>query len=290
MVFEFHAKSGATSFDNAARARRHTLTGNIQIHRDFHSTFLPTARDISVYLPPGYDNDKSRKYPVLYMQDGQNIFDEATSFFAGKEGHWDEVSEKLIAQHAIEPLIIVGVSSSGLARVNEFTPPAAGPRQGGQADRYGRMLVEEIKPFIDSHYRTMTQRSQTSLGGVSLGGLATLYLGLKYKEVFGQLAITSPAAFWDDAMILRYVRSLPAKTNQRIYLSVGTAEPADFLNSTRNLRQILIRKGWKEGSDFGYVEVEGAQHGPDNRSIRVDHALRFLSPVSNKPSTKARGA
>jgi len=290
IVFEFHSKSGATSFDGATLRRKHTLTGNIQIHPDFQSRFLPFARDISVYLPPGYDKDQTRKYPVLYMQDGQNIFDEATSFFAGKEGHWDELAETLITQHEIEPLIIVGVESSGLARLNEFTPPTGGPRQGGQADLYGRMLVEEVKPFIDSHYRTMTQSSRTSLGGVSLGGLVTLYLGLKYQDVFGQLAITSPAAFWDDDIILRCVQSLPRKTNQRIYLSVGTAELPEFLNSTRNLRQALASKGWKEGSDFEYVEVEGAKHEPNTRAIRVDRALRFLSPVLNKRSAKAGGA
>jgi predicted alpha/beta superfamily hydrolase len=279
---EFHAQTGTTA-DLSPPTKKHTLTGNIKIHEGFESRFLPANRNLIVYLPPDYENNKSRRYPVVYLQDGQNMFDAATSFLPGREWHVDEEAQTLINQHAIDPLIIVGISSSGLSRVNDFTPPiAAGPKPPGHADLYGRMLVEEIKPFIDTRYRTLTARDQTALAGTSLGGLATLYLGLKYKDVFGKLAIISPAAFWDDEIIVRYVRSLPRKTNQRIYLTIGTAELPDFLNSTRNLRRAIISKGWKEGSDFGYLEVEGAQHTPREHAVRIDHTLRFLSPALGK--------
>jgi predicted alpha/beta superfamily hydrolase len=288
VVLEFHVQTGS-AVDNASRPIKNTLTGNIKIHANFQSRFLPAHRRLVVYLPPDYENNQSRRYPVLYLQDGQNMFDAATSFLPGKEWHMDEKAQTLIAQRAIDPLIIVGISSGGLARVNEFTPPAtAGPKQGGRADLYGRMLVEEIKPFIDGCYRTITAPAGTALGGTSLGGLATLYLGLKYKDVFGELVIISPAAFWDDEMISRYVRSLPAKTNQRIYLTIGTAEQPEFLNSTRNLRQAIISKGWKEGSDFRYLEVEGAQHSPGERTVRAENALRFLSHALGKRSRKSR--
>jgi predicted alpha/beta superfamily hydrolase len=290
VVLGFHAQTGS-AIGNASPPIKHTLTGNIKIHADFESRFLPANRRLVVYLPPDYENNKSRRYPVLYLQDGQNMFDAATSFLPGKEWHMDEEAQTLIAQRAIEPLIIVGISSSGLARVNEFTPPTTeGPRRGGLADLYGRMLVEEIKPFIDGCYRTITAPAGTALGGTSLGGLATLYLGLKYKDVFGKLAIISPAAFWDDEMISRYVRSLPARTNQLIYLTVGTSDQLEFLNSTRNLREAIISKGWKEGSDFRYLEVEGGQHSPGERAVRVENALRFLSPALDKRSRKKPGA
>lgn len=291
VVLEFHAQSSTTSVDNVSPRFKHTLTGNIRLHEGFESRFLPAHRDLIVYLPPDYEDNQSRRYPVLYVQDGQNMFDAATSFLPGREWHMDEEAQTLITQRAIEPLIIVGISSSGLARVNEFTPPiAAGPKPTGHADLYGRMLVEEIKPFIDARYRTITAAAQTGLAGTSLGGLATLYLGLKYKDVFGRLAIISPAAFWDNEMISRYVRSLPAKTNQRIYLTIGAAEPPEFLNSTRDLRKSLISKGWKEGSDFGYLEVEGAQHCPGERAVRVDHTLRFLSLAPARQSGKTPSA
>lgn len=293
VVFLFHGQTGATASVNFSSLRYgHTLTGNIQMHKGFHSKFLPTTRDLSVYLPPGYESGTARRYPVLYMQDGQNLFDAATSFFNGREVRMDEEAQRLIAQREVEPIIIVGISSSGLARVNEFTPAVDGPKQGGKADLYGRMLVEEIKPFIDSQYRTLKDRSHTGLGGTSLGGLATLYLGLKYKKVFGKLAVVSPAAFWNDQMIVKYVESLPSRTHQRICISIGTAEPDGFLTPTRALRQALMKKGWREGFDLGYLEVEGAQHGPDEHNVRVDHMLRFISPRLTKSSNKtgkARG-
>lgn len=278
VMVAFHAQTSATVFDNVNLRYKHTLTGNIQLHAGFQSKFLPARRNLIVYLPPDYESNKTRRYPVLYMQDGQNVFDAATSFFAGRESHLDEAAETLIGQHEIEPVIIVGIYSSGLARVNEFTPSTSGPK-GGVADLYGRMLVEEIKPFIDAHYRTNTTPDQTGLGGTSLGGLVTLYLGLKYKDVFGRLAVISPAAFWDNRMIERYVQSLPAKTNQRIFLAIGTAEPPEFLDSTRALHKAIINKGWQEGSDFAYLEVEGAQHSPSEHAIRIEQALRFLAPV-----------
>ena len=265
----------------------HTLTGNIRFVKNFHSRFLAPDRDLVIYLPPGYDKDLSRRYPVLYMQDGQNLFDAATSFFPGLERHFDERAQALIAERAIRPLIIVGVYSTGLGRVNEYTPTKApGPNKGGKADLYGRMLVEEIKPFIDSQYRTLPSRASTGLGGSSLGGLLTVYLGLKYSDTFSRLAVTSPACQWDHEMILRYVQSLPRKSDQRIWLSVGTGEPDLFLSGARSLRRALIAKGWKENLDFGYREASGVEHKPGAWTPGVDLLLEFLFP--SKASRRIR--
>src|SRR5260221_5093169 len=100
--------------DRSAHQAPHTLTGDIRLHKKFHSRFLPQERDIIVYLPPGYEKQNATHYPVLYMQDGQNLYDVATSFFPGMERHMDESAEALIRQEAIRPLIIVGVYSAGL--------------------------------------------------------------------------------------------------------------------------------------------------------------------------------
>jgi len=213
------------------------------------------------------------------MQDGQNIFDAATSFFYGMERHLDERAEALITQRAIRPLIIVGIYSTGKDRINEYTPTRlAGTNKGGEANLYGKMLVEEIKPFIDARYRTLPGPSNTGLGGSSLGGLLTIYLGLNYPNVFGRLAVSSPACYWDDELIVRDVYSLPAKTHQRIWLAVGTAEPENFLSSTRSLREALVARGWKEGADLRYMEAAGAEHNPEAWSRRVDRLLAFLFP------------
>jgi predicted alpha/beta superfamily hydrolase len=271
---------GATARGPSSPSRfPHTLTGDIRFVKNFHSRFLAQDRDIVIYLPPGYDKNPSRRYPVLYMQDGQNLFDAATSFFPGLERHFDERAQELIAEQEIRPLIIVGVYSTGLNRVNEYTPTkAAGANKGGEADLYGRMLVEEIKPFIDSQYRTLPSKASTGLGGSSLGGLLTVYLGLKYRDTFSKLAVTSPACHWDDEMIVRYVQSLPRKSDQRIWLSVGTGEPDLFLSGTRSLRRALIAKGWKEGLDLGYAEASGTEHKAGAWTPGVDRLLEFLFP------------
>jgi predicted alpha/beta superfamily hydrolase len=159
-----------------AAQQSHTLTGDIQAHKNFHSNVLGNDRDVLVYLPPGYDASKGRRYSVLYMQDGQNLFDGATSFIPGQEWRVDETAQRLIGAGKIEPLIIVGIYNTK-DRINEYTAAQdAKYEMGGKADLYGRMLVEELKPFIDGRYRTKKDAQHTGLAGSSLGGLVSLYL------------------------------------------------------------------------------------------------------------------
>lgn len=264
----------------AAQDREHTLSGDIRMHKDFHSNFLPANRDIIVYLPPGYDANKSKRYPVLYLHDGQNLFDGATSFIAGKEWRVDETAQALIAARTIKPLIIVGVYNTGKDRIDEYTPTIdAEVKQGGRADLYGRMLVEELKPFIDKQYRTLRGRADTGLGGSSLGGLVSLYLGLKYPQVFGKLAIVSPSVWWDKRMILGSVQALTKRPHTRIWLDIGTKEgrdTAEATSGTRALRDALIAKGWKANADLKYFEAEGAEHNETAWAERVAPILKFL--------------
>src|SRR6266481_6575239 len=160
---------------------KHTLTGNIKRHRGFRSKILGNRRDVLVYLPPGYRRFSRQRYPVLYLQDGQNVFDAATSF-AGVEWGVDETAERLVRTKIIEPLIIVAVANMGEDRVHEYTPTpgvieAKGRRKKrsrGLARLYGYFLMEELKPFIDRNYRTRRGPTFTGLGGSSLGGLVTL--------------------------------------------------------------------------------------------------------------------
>ena len=141
--------------------RKHTLTGNIKVHRAFPSKFLGNRRDILVYLPPGYRRFSWRRHSVLYLHDGQNVFDAATSF-GGVEWGVDETAERLIRTKVIDPLIIVAVANMGEDRVHEYTPTpgvieAKGRRKKrsrGLARLYGRFLMDELKPFIDRNYRT----------------------------------------------------------------------------------------------------------------------------------------
>jgi CubicO group peptidase (beta-lactamase class C family)/predicted alpha/beta superfamily hydrolase len=262
---------------------RQTLTGDVRAHPRFRSNVLGNDRAVFVYLPPGYDADPGRCYPVLYLHDGQNLFDEAAA--GGPEWRVDETAQALIAARVIEPLIIVGIANAGEYRMDEYTP-TLDPRlsAGGKADLYGRMLVEELKPFIDRTYRTLPDRTNTGLGGSSLGGLVSVHLGLKYPDTFGKLALLSTSVGWDDRAILRRVDGLPAKPPLRIWLDVGAAEGATVkaaqgvTDEVRRLRDALVAKGWVLNADLKYLEAPGAGHDHRAWSLRVDPFLRYLFP------------
>src|SRR5207248_218327 len=205
--------------------RKHTLTGNIKRHRAFPSKVLGNRRDVLVYLPPGYNRFSPRRYPVLYLHDGQNVFDAATSF-AGVEWGVDEAAQRLIRQGLIEPLIIVAVANLGEERIHEYAPtpgviaPKDKPkiRSRGLAPVYGKFLIEELKPFIDRKYRTKPEGQFTGLGGSSLGGLATLAMGIIFSETFTRLIVMSPSIWWDEFAILRLVGILSEKPPLKIWL------------------------------------------------------------------------
>ena len=262
---------------------KHTLTGNIKRHRAFRSRILGNRRDVLVYLPPGYRRFSSRRYPVLYLHDGQNVFDAATSF-AGVEWGVDETAQRLIQRKLIEPLIIVAVANIGEQRVHEYAPtpgviePKENPRKRsrGLAHIYGQFLIEELKPFIDYKYRTNPDAEFTGLGGSSLGGLATLAIGIFYSEVFTRLIVMSPSIWWDDYAIFRLVGILGEKPPLKIWLDTGTNEPGWEL--ARFLRNCLIDKGWRPDVDLKYLEVKGAGHSEAAWGARVEPALRFLFP------------
>jgi predicted alpha/beta superfamily hydrolase len=265
--------------------RAHTLTGDIRIHKDFHSKILNNDRNVIVYLPPGYDKEKQRSYSVLYFHDGQNLFDGATSYIPGQEWRLDEAAQSLIAAGKIEPLIIVGVYNTGKDRVDEYTPVAEPKyKAGGKADLYGRLLVEELKPFIDKTYRTKKEAAHTGLGGSSLGGLVSIYLGLKYPNVFGRLAVVSPSVWWGNNQIVHYVEAQKKKPSLRVWLDIGTKEGRDAaeaqttVDGARLLKETLIKKGWKLGRDLKYFEAEGAEHNERAWAARSDQMLQFLFP------------
>ena len=256
----------------------HTITGDVRTHDHFHSRYLAHDRTVIVYVPPGYDPNAADRYPVLYLHDGQNVFDRATSF--GEEWHVDESAQQLILTGEIEPLIIVGIYNTGEHRLDEYTPtPERGHGRGGHADDYGRMLVEELKPFIDRTYQTLPSAASTAMGGSSLGGLLTMHLGLRYPTAFSRLAVLSPSVWWDDRVILREVLALPGKLPIRLWLDAGTAEGVDTLVNARALRDALVAKGWTIGDDLAYLEEQGGEHNEQSWGARVERVLKFLFPL-----------
>jgi predicted alpha/beta superfamily hydrolase len=253
--------------------------GDVRLHASFRSRFLEAERDVLVYVPPGYDSDEGRRYPVLYLHDGQNLFDGATSFVPGQHWRAGETAQELIAAREVEPLVIVGVYNTGRARADEYTPTHDGRfRVGGKADLYGRLLTEELKPFVDARYRTRAAAEDTGLGGSSLGGLVSLYLGLRYPRVYGRLAVLSPSVWWGGGMILKEVRSLGPKPETRVWLDTGTGEGEPALRNVRYLRDALTGKGWRLGEDLSYLEDDGAGHNELAWAGRFARVLKFLFP------------
>ncbi len=263
--------------------RPHTLTGDIRTHEHFRSRHVDHERTLIVYLPPGYDQRDGRRYPVLYLHDGQNVFDQATSF--ADEWRVDETAQQLILAGRIEPIIVVGVYNTGAHRIDEYTPtPRADIGAGGHADEYGRMMIDEIKPFIDATYDTRPGVEDTAMGGSSLGGLLTLHVGLRHPGTFGKLAVLSPSVWWDDRVILREVEALTQKPEQRIWLDAGTREGVEVIPDARRLRAALVDKGWAIGQDLMYVEARGGEHNERSWAKRVGPVLRYLfPPASDSP-------
>jgi predicted alpha/beta superfamily hydrolase len=256
---------------------------NLRKHPGFHSAFLSDPRDLVVYIPPGYEQDAGRRYPVLYLHDGQNLFEGATAFVPGQDWHVNDTAEELIKAGVIEPLIVVGVYNTGKRRIDEYTP-TRDRRQGagGDATLYGRMLTEELKPFIDREYRTLPDAGNTGLGGSSLGGLVTLFLGLQHPDVYGKLAVLSPSIWWDNRVILNLVRRTDPKPRLSIWLDIGTGEGGKHVRDARELRDELVKAGWVLGSDLVYAEIPDAGHNEAAWAGRVGPFLHFLFPAQKQ--------
>ncbi len=257
-----------------------TVTGNVRYLRDVTSRHLPRKRDIIVWLPPDYDTNPKRRYPVLYMHDGQNLMDAATSFSG--EWHVDETAQQLVRAGEVEPLIIVGIYNTE-DRFFEYTQVRDTGEYaqlgGGNADAYGRFLVEELKPLIDKTFRTRPGPADTGLAGSSLGGLVTMYLGLNHPGTFRRLGVVSPSVFWANRDILNRVKGLRKKPASRVWVDIGTEESKgsqETVDDTRLLRDALVARGWVLGKDLQYVEVPGAFHTESAWAERFDDLLRYL--------------
>jgi len=252
--------------------------GQLRKFEKYRSRFLPRTRDLIVYLPPDYEHSSQSHYPVLYLQDGQNLFDGSTSFIPGMDWHVKDTADQLIAQGAIRPLIIVGIYNTGKGRLGEYTPSHDKKMGGGKADRYGQMLLEEIKPFVESQYRTLSGPANTGLGGSSLGGLLAIYLGLRFPQVFGKLAVLSPSVWWNRGWILNFASRVALPGRPRIWLDVGTKEGGRSAENVRRLCGVLVEKGWREGRDLRFEVISGAEHNETAWAQRVGPFLRFLFP------------
>jgi predicted alpha/beta superfamily hydrolase len=252
-------------------------------HPGFYAHGLRNRRDLWVHLPPGYHDEPDRRYPVLYMQDGQNLFDPATSH-GGVAWRAGETADRLVRDDAIEPIIIVGVANTP-DRLHEYTPfadPSLGA--GGGADDYVRFLIEEVKPFVDDRYRTRPGRADTAIGGSSLGAVTSLHACMRQPHVFSMCIAMSPSLWWGGhALIDRLVQHSAWPRHVRLWLDMGTEEtcgdgesPGHAVEMVRRLAACLRSNGLREGRDFIHAEVVGGAHHESAWADRLDRVLRFL--------------
>ena len=253
----------------------------VRKHAEFTSRILPGARELTVYVPPGYEEDGTREYPLLVLQDGQNLFDPETSFVRGQTWRVAESADDAIGAGEAEPLVIAGIAHAGERRLAEYTPSRDWKLGGGEAGRYGEMVTREVLPFLRRRYRVRREREATGVGGSSLGGLVSLWMGLQFPEIFGKLAVLSPSVWWNHRYIVSYVneRAAELKERPRIWLDVGDAEGRRTLGDAELLDARLRAHGWREGADLHFERVRGAGHNEAAWAERVRPLLRFLFPA-----------
>ncbi len=264
--------------------------GRFEIIQDFPSSYLDQPRDIRVYLPQSYGNDPGSPYPVLYMHDGQNVFDASTAAF-GVEWQVDENVDALVQDGTMNEIIVVGIDNTS-DRTDEYTPTVDPIHGGGDGDLYARFIIDELKPYIDSHYLTACGPSYTAVMGSSLGGLISCYIGWNYADVFGMAGCVSPSFWWDDTYFLDFLQepgiSVPAC---RFWIDIGTGEGddedgdglADPVSQARRVRDQMMALGLAFESSVGYLEVEGAVHDEASWAARVANPLLFFFGTDPSP-------
>jgi predicted alpha/beta superfamily hydrolase len=227
-------------------------------------------RDLLVALPRRH-RESERRYPVLYLQDGQNLFDPVTSF----AGDWGLGPTLARAAEEGHPAIVVAIPNMGVRRRYEYSPFRDIRYGGGGADRYIEFLATTVKPLVDREFPTLPEPRHTAIGGSSMGGLLSLYALYRRSDIFGAAAVLSPSLWFADGAIFEYIRRSP-RPQGRLHLDIGTAEGAHALSDVRRLRAILEGAGFREGHDLSVLEDEGAQHHESAWGRRLALALPFL--------------
>jgi predicted alpha/beta superfamily hydrolase len=242
----------------------------LRTFRRVWSAELRNRRTIDVYLPPSYSASR-RRYPVLYMQDGQNLSDPTQAF----AGTWTlPHALEHLASEGIEP-IVVGIHNIGTGRAAEYSPFRDSRHGGGRGQRYVQFIARTLKPRIDRRFRTEPARESTVIGGSSLGGLIGLYAFARHPRVFGRVLAMSPALWFGDRRIFPFLERSITVPRGRLYVDVGTAEGIEALRDARRLHRLLLGKRYDSAS-LRYLEAEAAPHAESAWGARLPDALRFL--------------
>ncbi|KAA3437900.1 alpha/beta hydrolase [Rufibacter hautae] len=237
----------------ASPAKVHTAASNVQVlSNEFWMPQLKKSRRVWLYLPPNYATS-GKKYPVLYMHDGQNVFDAFYSY----SGEWgvDESLNELFKTQGKE-VIVVAVDNGGEERMNEYTPWRNARYGGGKGDAYVDFLAQTLKPYIDAHYRTKSEKEHTGVAGSSMGGLISLYAALKHPEVFGRAGVFSPA-FWVSPEFYEYAAKTKVAKDLKVYLVAGAKESKEMVPDMARMRDLLVKQGMKPSAFVYEVHADG---------------------------------
>lgn len=230
------------------------ITGDYRIHDAVHSQFLKLDRKVIVWLPPSYATDPERRFPVLYMHDGQQIFDPLTSTH-GRDWGVDEWCTDLIAQGKLQEIIVVGAYCTA-DRYEEYSPALRGKD-------YARFLIEELKPMIDREYRTLPGRETTAVAGASMGGKISFHLAWAHPDVYFGAACLSPAfAYKDDRAELDLVEATTNTPDLQLYLYCGEGDDLErtLIPGMRTMADLLKQRGYEEDRNLLTVEDTPAVH------------------------------
>jgi predicted alpha/beta superfamily hydrolase len=267
-----------------------TAARRIEKHPAFPSRFV-APRQVDVWLPPGYEANSSERYPVVYMHDGQNLFDPRISY-GGSAWEVDQALVRLIQQGPIRGAIVVGIWNTGSARASEYLPQKAvvarwidavpgiftQPHLPIQSDAYLKFLVEVLKPWVDRNYRTKPDAPNTFIMGSSMGGLISVYALVEYPGVFGGAACVSthwPAG--NGAVIDYLAKHLPAPGAHKFYFDFGTETlDAGYEPYQRRMDAVMKSAGYAEGRDWVARKFPGAEHSEKYWRARVELPLEFL--------------
>ncbi len=247
------------------------VPGSVQLIGPIAAPQLGGERKLRIYLPPDYASAPQRRYPVLYMHDGQNLFDAGTAAY-GAAWEMASVMDRLIGSGDITPVIIVGIDNSA-ERIAEYTPCCDPQYGGGKLDAYLNFVTDSVKPWADANLRTLPGREHTAVMGSSLGGLASLYMAQRRPDIFSMAASLSGSFWWNGGAM---IAQPPAHAALRIYLDAGSDN--DGLADTKKMRDALLAQGYRAPSELNFYEAEAAIHNERSWAARVERPLRWLFP------------
>jgi predicted alpha/beta superfamily hydrolase len=251
---------------------------------------------LRVWLPPGYDavENQTRQYPVLYLNDGQNLFDRTTAY-TGVEWGVDETADRLIREHAIPPLLVVGIDNAQNDRMKEYLPYRSfQPRiLWPRGKHYSEFLIHEVMPFVGERYRIARGPENTGLGGSSLGALISLYTVMQRPGIFGRLLLESPSLYISQRRMLKHSR-LFRRWPEKIFVAIGTRESGredkdrQIVEDVRELERILEHAGLDDKRLRVWID-EGATHSESEWAKRFPEAITFLFGNGNSPGAAEAG-